>query len=200
MSEQDINMRADAPITSTSAQQGEDRVACYNKACNWRVMAPRGCTIISHTGGCAPCDSYLNHIMDHIEEKTLDISPMMVVKGLCDTWPTLFECVELNAREEGQDSFRPRYNRIIDELKKVEFRHKAALKEHAEVLKNANKMICKLREQLAASLASNISQAPSSSLGERTTVCTQVMDPFNEDMSGYDSDPSVDPVSRFALD
>jgi hypothetical protein len=100
MSKQDINMRADAPITSTMAQQGEE-VACYNKACNWRVMAPRGCTIISLTGGCAPCDSYLNHIMDHVEEKTLDISPTMVEKGLHDAWPTLFECIKLNMREEG---------------------------------------------------------------------------------------------------
>jgi hypothetical protein len=85
-------MRTDAPIASTSAQQGEDRVACYNKACNWRVMAPRGC---------GPCDSYLNHIMDHVEEKTLDISPTVVERGLRDTWPRLFEHVKLNVREEG---------------------------------------------------------------------------------------------------
>jgi hypothetical protein len=104
--------------------------------------------------------------MDHVEEKTLDISPTVVEKGLCDVWPMLFEHIKFNVREEGRDSFWPRYNRVIDELEKVEFRHKAALKEHAEMLKNANKMIRELREQLAASLASNISQAPSSSLGE----------------------------------
>jgi hypothetical protein len=97
MSEQDTDMRADAPIPTTSAQQGADRVARYNKACNWRVMAPRGCAIVSHTGGCGPCYSYLNHIMDHVEEKTLDISPTVVEKGLRDAWPTLFECVEINA-------------------------------------------------------------------------------------------------------
>jgi hypothetical protein len=102
-------------------------------------MAPRGCTIISHTGGCGPCDSYLNHIMDHVEEKTLDISPTLVERGLRDTWPTLFEHVEGNMKEEGQDSFCPRFNRIVDELEKVEFQYKAALREHAEALKTLTK-------------------------------------------------------------
>jgi hypothetical protein len=52
------------------------------------------------------------------------------------------------------------------ELEKLEFKHKNSLKEHAEALKNANKTICELCEQLATALASNTSQAPSSSHGE----------------------------------
>jgi hypothetical protein len=65
------------------------------------------------------------------------------------TRPTLFERVELNVREEGRDIFRLRYNRIIDELEKVELRHKAALKEHAEALKNADKTIRELHDVMS---------------------------------------------------
>jgi hypothetical protein len=56
-------------------------------------------------------------------------------------------------------------------------------------LKTADKTIHELREQLATALGSNISQAPSSSVREQTMICMQVTDPFDEDTSGYDSDP-----------
>jgi hypothetical protein len=156
MNEQNINMRANTPIASTLAQQGAERVACYDQACNWSMMAPKGCAIVCHTGGCVICDPYLNHIMHHIEQKSLDISPVTVEKGLCDTWPVLFEQIKINAQEEGRDSLRPQYNCIVDELKKLEFKHKIALKEHTEALKNADKINCKLHEKLAAALAGSV--------------------------------------------